>query len=327
MLLLSDIKGQSNAVRHLSNSLSLGRIANGYLFSGPRGVGRVKSAKAFIMALVCQNAPGQVEACGQCPSCRKINDLQHPDVLWVKPEKKKTRTIKIDEIRKAKGVLNLKPFTSPVSVCVIEDAHVMTPEASNALLKVLEEPPGSALLILITHKKELLFETVVSRCAEVRFHSLSVKDTKDIIMQEAADIDEEAAYFLAYFSQGSPGRALEMIEEGLLQRKDVLYGMVEEIVKEERASCLNWDSDDRDILLEDLEMLIMLLRDIALGKEALNEMILDKDITGTEMYKFFERYPTEKIYGIMERLIKVKLALTGNVNPKLVAQVLPGMIK
>ncbi|MFC1548397.1 DNA polymerase III subunit delta' [Candidatus Omnitrophota bacterium] len=325
MVLLKDIKGQDNAVRYLARSMSSGRIAGSYLFSGPRGVGRGLTAKAFIAALICGNKDTQGNVCGLCPACKRIDTLEHPDILWISPGKNKK--IKIEEIRNVKEALSLKPFESPVNVCVIEDAHMMTREASNALLKVLEEPPGHSIIILITNKKELLLETVISRCMEVRFRPMPVSEAKDIIMELVKDTDEEMAYFLAYFSQGSPGRALEMIDEGLLERKDDLIGIIDNIVKERNPSCLNWDQENRDVLLEDLEMLIMFFRDMVMGKEGVNAAVIDEDLFDTEMYRFFEKYQAGKIYDIVEKLVNMKWALVGNVNPKLVAQALPGILK
>jgi len=323
MVLLNAIKGQKNAVKYLSNSLSLNRIANSYLFSGPEGTGRVPTAKAFIMALICKDGGAPEGACGVCASCRRIDTLEHPDIVWIKPEKNKT--IKIEEIRKVKDRLNLKPYESDRNVCVVEDAHAMTVEASNALLKILEEPPGNSVLILATNKKELLLETVISRCSEVRFHSLSMEDTKNIVMEDS-DIAEDKAYFLAYFSQGSPGRALEMIEEDVLHRKDTLLGLVDNIVEEENAGCLNWDEASKDQLIEDIEMLIMFFRDITIGREGLEDKVFDRTIMKTGMYDFFKKYPTAKIYDTIDRLIRLKRGLMGNVNPKLVTQVLPGQL-
>jgi len=203
---------------------------------------------------------------------------------------------------------------------------MMTAEAANALLKVMEEPPGRSLIILITDKKELLLQTVVSRCSEVRFCPLPVADTREIIMS-ASGVDEETAMFLAYFSQGSPGRALLMIEEGFRERRDEFISMIDSIANESAPACLNWNSEDKNRLLEDLEMLIMFFRDVAMGKEGLKDLILDKDAAGTDMYRFFGKYTMDKIYGTVERLIKIKLALPGNINPKLVAQALPGIIR
>ncbi|MGB2601864.1 MAG: DNA polymerase III subunit delta' [Candidatus Omnitrophota bacterium] len=325
MVLLKDVKGQNNVIRYLSNSLSSGRTYSSYLFTGPEGVGRTLVAKAFVMALMCDDKPNDTDSCGECPTCRRIEAGDHPDIIWIKPEKNKA--IKIEQVRGAKDALSLKPYESKRIVCVIEDAHLMTRDAANALLKVLEEPPGHSVIILTTNKKELLLETVISRCSEVRFRSLSIADTKDIIMREDESLDEEFALFLAHFSQGSPGRALEMVEEGVLERKDSILGILDTVVKEENSVCLNWDIENKTGLLEDIDILIMVFRDIVLASEGAVDMIVDKDVLGTEAYSYFEKYPVDEIYSIVEKLVNMRRALMGNVNPKLVAQALPGMLK
>jgi DNA polymerase-3 subunit delta' len=299
-------------------------MAKSYLFFGPEGVGRALTAKAFLAAIMCRAAKDPHEACLGCPTCMRVNELSHPDIMWVNAGKNKK--IKIEDIRKARDILNLKPYEASLNACVIEDAHMMTQEASNALLKVLEEPPAGSLLILISSKKELLLPTVISRCTEVRFNPLPVDQAKDIIMN-CSELDEESAYFLAYFSEGSPGKALEVVKEGVLRRKEDLAGALKRIAMEKDASCLTWDQERKDVILEDLELLIMFFRDIVLGKEGLQEFVLDKNLIDTEMYRFFKEYPVEKISNIIEKLISLKQALLGNVNPKLVAQALPGYLK
>ncbi len=325
MILFNDIKGQDNAIRYLRNIMSSGRIAGSYLFSGPRGVGRALTAKAFIAALICPESRGKGTPCGVCPDCRKIETSGHPDVIWIKPPKNKN--IKIENIRAARDELNLKPFGSLFNACVIEDAHMMTREASNALLKILEEPPARSIIVLITNKKELLLETVISRCMEVRFRPLTVPVTKELVMGAARGLGEDDALFLARFSQGSPGKALEMIEEGVVDRKDALIRMVDGMIGERDPSCMNWDQENKDLLLEDLEVLLMFFRDIALGKEDAGEMVIDDDVIRSDMFAFFRRSSVDSIYDIVERIIEMKWALMGNVNPKLVAQALPGILK
>ncbi len=310
MVLLKNIQAQNNAVRYLSGSLSSGKRAKSFLFFGPEGVGRALTAKAFLAAIMCPEASGPDEACGGCPSCRRIEGLSHPDIMWIAPGRNKK--IKIEEIRKIRDALNLKPYEGVSSACVIENAHMMTTESANALLKVLEEPPGNSLLILISSKKELLLPTVVSRCTGVRFNSLPVETAKDIIMSHS-EVDEGAARFLAHFSEGAPGRALEILTEGVLQRKDDLLEMLKKVSDDSGRSSLPWDKEGKDDLLEDLELLVMFFRDIALEKP--------------EMRFFSGKYPTERISGIVERLVELKWSLLGNVNPKLVAQVLPGILK
>jgi len=326
MLLLKDIKGQNNAVKYLSNCILSGRIANSYLFTGPEGVGRASCAKAFIAELICpENRESKRGACGRCPVCKRLDAFEHPDVKWISPGK--NASVKIDEIRAARELLNLKPFEAARGVCVIEDAHMMTVEASNALLKVLEEPPGGSLIILMTAKKEMLLETVISRCAEVRFQTLPYEVTREIIRGNAGGINEETAGFLAYFSQGSPGRAIRMMNEGLSERKREMISLIEEIAGGKDAAYMNWDTGDKDRLLDDLEMMIMFFRDMALEKEGLARIVLDKEVVGTGMYRFYEKYSAKDVYRIMGDLIRLRVDLAGSINPKLVAQVLPEFLR
>lgn len=319
---LKDIKGQDNAVRFLSRSISSGRLASSYLFAGPRGVGRALTAKVFIKILLCKEREDSF--CGICPSCRKVEEGEHPDVLWIKPEKNKS--IKIAEVRKIRDILNLKPYEASLSVAVIEDAHMMTSEAQNALLKVLEDTPEESIIILISDKKELLLPTVVSRCSEVRFSLLPIPDAKEIIMKET-DLPPEEATFLSYYSQGSPGMAIGLVEEGVAERKEKLISIIGDIAREEYSSLLNWDTENKDTLIEDIDLLVIFFRDIALGKEGMEDLILDKDLVNSEGYTFFKTWNVKELQEVVERLIKIRKALAGNVNPKLVAQALPGAIK
>jgi len=320
MVLLNEIRGQDNAVRFLSGSLRSGRTANGYLFSGPEGVGKGLAAKAFLAELMCrEKAQGtRSGACGSCSVCRRIFSAEHPDVMWISPDKNKN--IKIEEIRKARDMVSLKPFEASVSACVLEDAHMMTTEASNALLKVLEEPPGKSLFILISAKRELLLPTVISRCLEVPFHSLSVEETKSVLVQ-IASLDDKTADFLAYFSEGSPGRALEMVESNVFTRKDELVDMIGDFFREKEPSCLNWDVETREDLLEDLELLILIFRDMGMKKAGLQDMVLDKRAEWED--DVLSACSMDKVYRVIGMLIDLKWALKGNANAKLVAQLLP----
>lgn len=322
-MLLKDIKGQDNAIRYLTNSISTGNLARSYLFSGPRGVGRALSAKAFIMALVCPEKKSPAEACLTCHACRKIENNNHPDVTWIIPEKNKT--VRIQEVRRIKEALSLKPFESPLAVCVIEDAHAMTVPASNALLKILEEPQESSILILISDKRELLLETIISRCSEVRFNFLAIDIAEKIIKSNIDGLKEDEAGFLAYFSQGSPGIAIEIKEEGLEEKKEEIIRLLTSINEEEYMSKLGWIHDDKDNLLEDTEILLMLLRDAALARDGLEGMMIDKKFKKSGLYEILTGYDIDRIYNMTKRLVELKKALISNVNSKVVAGLLPGV--
>lgn len=320
---MSDIKGQDNAVRYLSCSILGGRVAGSYLFSGPEGVGRALTARAFIAALSCTSLTDGHRPCLRCPACRRIHSGEHPDVRWIKPEK--NRAVRIEQIRKAKDALYLKPFEAGKSVCVIEDAHLMTREASNALLKVLEEPPGDAIMILITHRKRDLLPTVVSRCVEVRFSFLPVDDAAEVIRGTLGPMDGEKARFYAAMSQGSPGTAVSLIEDGVLDRKEKVISFVERILDGEDPLCLNWPASGRDEMLEDIELIITLLRDAVLCGAGLAELAVGSGY-GERLDRLASVYTADRIYEVISGLLEKKAAVAGNVNPRLISQTLPAGI-
>ncbi|MFH1394741.1 MAG: DNA polymerase III subunit delta' [Candidatus Omnitrophota bacterium] len=324
MILLSEIKGQDNAVKYLSNCIKAGRIAGSFLFCGPEGTGRALAAKSFVKALICSKKTEEEKGCERCFTCRKIDGGSHPDIVWIKPEKNKK--IKIEEIRNVKEVLSLKPYEAGVSACVIEDAHMITQEAANALLKILEEPPKTAVIILITSRKELLLATVVSRCSEVRFSCLPIELAKSIVMKQS-DLKDSDAYFLACLAQGSPGKALEMMNEDIGERKRECLAMLEQILDEDGCACLSWPRESKDYLIEDVEMMIMFFRDVVMEKEGVKNVVFDKNIFDSKMYSFFKKSGINEIYEIVEKLVNIRRALMGNVNPKLAAQILPGRLK
>jgi DNA polymerase III subunit delta' len=181
------------------------------------------------------------------------------------------------------------------------------------------------MIVLISDKKELLLPTVVSRCSEVRFRPLSISDTKDIILRNSG-VDDATAGFLAYFSQGSPGVALRMASEGLSERRASLTGMVASLDSGEHPECMGWDTENKDELIEDMDTLIMLLRDTVFEKEGMADMVLDRDLMERAGKRVTQDKGVSAVYRAVEKLIGLKSALIGNVNPKIVAQALPGIM-
>src|SRR5689334_15856643 len=159
------IIGQERNIAVLRRTLASGKIAHAYLFSGIGGCGKKKSALALIEALFC----GRDEGCGSCPSCRKIAALSHPDLHLVEPE---GAFIKIDQVRALQKDLAYRPFEASRKACIIDGADRLNPAAGNALLKTLEEPPGSALIILLTSAVDNVLPTIRSRCQQLSFHGL-----------------------------------------------------------------------------------------------------------------------------------------------------------
>lgn len=208
---LSQVLSQRPAKALLESALKKERLAHSYLFCGPKGVGKRTTALAFIYHLFCVSSAES--PCGECLGCRKLKKGVHPDLMTISPEK---RDIRIDTIRSIERFIRFSPLEAPYKVILMERAEKMNPEAGNALLKSLEEPPTYAFFILLTENPKHLLPTIISRSQIVRFHPLP-KETIRQYLVTARGYEEQMAETLAELSSGSLGRALEMAERGLLE--------------------------------------------------------------------------------------------------------------
>ncbi|MGE5172273.1 MAG: DNA polymerase III subunit delta', partial [Betaproteobacteria bacterium] len=189
----------------MKRALANKTLAHAYLFSGETGIGKKMTALALAAAVNCANS-GPGGGCGECPSCRKVASGGHPDVHLVIPDGDE---IKIDQIRQVQADLALMPFEGVKKTLIVDSAECMNPASSNAFLKTLEEPPGDALIILITSMPQSLLSTIRSRCQEVRFQPLP-RHTLARALVKKRGLSEGDAWFLAALAQGSMGRGLEM---------------------------------------------------------------------------------------------------------------------
>ena len=208
---LEEIKYQKPAINLLKLALKKDRLSHAYLFTGIKGVGKETTARAFILHLFCEK--NRDNPCKECKSCRKVSKGVHPDILELSPEK---REITIKQVREVINFLKYAPLEASYKVILIKDAEKLNPEASNALLKSLEEPPEYALFILLTENFTQLLPTIVSRTQVVRFRSLP----EGFIAEELKKkywLEEEIALTLARVAQGSLGLAIEIAEKGVIE--------------------------------------------------------------------------------------------------------------
>ncbi len=203
-MLLSGIRGQDPAIAILRNALTHDRLAHAYLFIGPAGVGKKQTALALAHAVQCNEA--NPDGCGTCTSCVQVTAGTHPDLRVVGPEAGK-QSIAIDQVRDLQRVLSLRPVQGKKKIAILEDAHSLTPQAQSALLKMVEEPSGDALLVLLTLNSASLSRPLLSRCQQVRFASLPTPVIEEILVR-TQDKEPALAHTLALYSRGSIGRAL-----------------------------------------------------------------------------------------------------------------------
>ncbi|MDR2708632.1 MAG: DNA polymerase III subunit gamma/tau [Elusimicrobiota bacterium] len=207
-----DVMGQDHICQILKNAIESGRIANAYLFNGPRGCGKTTMARIFAKALNCQNGP-TAEPCGKCPNCIEISQGSSLDVIELDGASNRG----IEEIRELRSNVNFAPANSKYKIYIIDEAHQITPAAFNALLKTLEEPPAHAVFIMATTEQHKFPITILSRCQRYRFRLLSSKDMtaviKNIASKENFEIDDAALDIIISASGGSMRDALSLLDQ------------------------------------------------------------------------------------------------------------------
>lgn len=221
-----EVAGQKPIVQTLENALKTNRIAHAYLFAGPRGTGKTTMAKLFAKALNCEEGLGH--QCNRCQNCLEINSGAHPDVIEIDAASNNG----VDDVRDLIEKINYSPIKGKYKVYIIDEVHMMTPSAFNALLKTLEEPPTNVIFILATTEPHKVIPTILSRCQRYNFAKVSDKDIKDRIIDifktEDVDYDDKALDVLIKLADGGVRDALSMLEQVLaysgnrLQEKAVL---------------------------------------------------------------------------------------------------------
>ena len=295
----NEIIGHKDIISRLDQAVINKHVASAFLFSGPDGIGKKLVALRLAQALNCRqfNSEGP---CQQCASCRKIAALNHVEVKVITREEK-AKNLKIEQIFQLQADISLRPVEADKKVYIIDDAHTLTRDAANCLLKTLEEPPLDSLLILITANPSVLLSTVLSRCQKIKFKSLPRQEVMRRLQEEGA-LASDSAHFLADFAGGSLGLAQVFLEKGILEKKAELDEFIEGMPQEDitavlaRAQTYGRDKEQAKIWLD------LLL------------------YTCAQRYHSICALPepsTERYEEIIELILRAKKDLTVNVNLQL----------
>ena len=317
-----DVVGHKDILKYISSAVENNRVSHAYILNGERGSGKKMLANLFAMTLLCET--GDNEPCGKCHSCKQAESGNHPDIITVTHDK--PNTISVDDIRtQVNNTVDIKPYQGPYKVYIIPQADMMTPQAQNAILKTIEEPPSYAVFLLLTENAETLLPTINSRCVMLKLRN--IKDTliKKYLM-ENLEIPDYKADMCTAFAQGNMGRAImlansdhfnEIREEAVQLLKHINEMELNEIV----AAVKNISVYKLEIT-DYLDIIMIWYRDVLLYK-ATKE--IDKVVFKDQLQSIKEQARKSSYEGIeliLESLEKAKARLKANVNFDLVMELL-----
>ena len=215
-----EVAGQKHIIRTLRNALANNKIAHAYLFCGPRGTGKTTMAKLFAKALNCEEGLGH--QCNKCSNCIEITEGSHPDVIEIDAASNNG----VEQVRDLIDKVNYLPIKGKYKVYIIDEVHMMTDNAFNALLKTLEEPPAHVIFILATTEPHNIIPTILSRCQRYDFTKVSDGDIEDrmmtILEKEGVQYDKEAVRAIISLADGGMRDALSILDQILAYSNNTL---------------------------------------------------------------------------------------------------------
>ena len=216
----SEVVGQEYIVKTLVNAIRNNKIAHAYLFAGPRGTGKTTIAKLFAKAINCQNFDG--ESCDECNNCKAYLEGNHPDII----ELDAASNNGVDDVREIIEQVPYAPLIGKYKVYIIDEVHMLTQQAFNALLKTLEEPPAHVIFILATTDPQKIIPTVLSRCQRYNFSKITLYEIQkrmiEVLDRENIPYDEKAVSEVARMAEGGMRDALSILEQCLAYNPEKL---------------------------------------------------------------------------------------------------------
>lgn len=309
-----DIIGHEQIIEHLQNAIELDKVSHAYIINGEKGTGKMLLADAFALTLQCEKQ--ERIPCLKCRSCKQTLSGNQPDIIHVTHEK--PGSISVDEIRtQLNNDIQVKPYSSPRKIYIIDEADKLTVQAQNALLKTIEEPPEYAVIVMLTSNADALLPTILSRCV-----LLSIKPVKDAVLKrylmERLKVPDYKADLSIAFARGNVGKAVALAssENFDVIKKDAL-DMLRYLEDMEIHEVVAWVKKTADYKLEIndfLDILTVWFRDVLLFKATndVNMLIFKDEIK--EIKKKAARSSYSGLEEIVNAIEKAKVRLNANVN-------------
>lgn len=294
----------------LTRLLNGGRLCHAYLFYGKKGIGKKTFAKYMAAGVLCKSQDKQ-KPCGVCSSCKKLESSNHPDI-FILDSKDAKNSIHIDTIRDIRQDAYIIPNESECKVYIIPNAHNMSISAFNALLKVLEEPPATAMFILTAESKSAVPETILSRCIPLAVYPLSTQECINALTELVSDKDEAEIKLAAEQSNGILGRALELLDSEIdLTANNIKKSIFNGIIKMneyEILKALSLVKTNKETMFQVIDELMIGIRNSVMHKLNVTQ------IEDEQLQKLSDRLTTKQAELIVNLLQRASDKIQGNAN-------------
>ena len=269
-----DIVGQKSVIAHIKKAIEAHTVSHAYIINGESGMGKKMLAEIFSTTLQCER--GTSEPCMECRSCRQAAGRNHPDIKWVSHEK--PASISVEEIREQLvNDMAIKPYSGRYKIYIIDEGEKMTPAAQNALLKTIEEPPSYGVIMILSANKEMLLQTILSRCVSLNLRPIPNNDIKYYLINNQKTPDYQAV-LAARFAGGNLGRAIDIVSSDSFvhMKEDVVRALknIDRMTASDMNQTIKEMSAYKNVMDSYLNLVTMWFRDVLLYKCANhNEMI------------------------------------------------------
>lgn len=328
-----DVYGQEEVVTVIKNAIANGKVSHAYLFSGPRGTGKTTVAKIIARLVNCEHLVDS-KPCGKCYNCLNFNNSN--DIVEIDAASNNG----VDEIRELRDKINLVPSNAKYKVYIIDEVHMLTNQAFNALLKTLEEPPSHVIFILATTEPSKIPLTISSRCQKFRFSKISdnkiVDRLKDIVKLENINIDNDALFEIARVSDGGMRDSINMLDQLISYSNskitlsdvyavngsvsyDELFTLINDIYNNDKVDIINFvdklDNEGKEII-KFLQELLIFLKDVILYKNA--KILSNIEIKNDYIIKTSKLYSDNLLYDLIENLNDVQNAIKSSTHGSII---------
>lgn len=313
MTTFKDVIGHESIIGHFKSSIEQGKVAHAYLIHGEKGTGKKLLAGLFAKTLQCE--AGGTDPCGKCRSCVQCDTGNQPDIIWVNHEK--PTVISVDDIREQvnKDII-VRPYGSRYKIYIIPQGELMNPQAQNALLKTIEEPPEYAIILLLTNNIDKMLPTILSRCITLNLKPVGELDMMDYLSKLGVPMTK--AKFCVEFAFGNLGKAVrlatsdeynEIKQQSVQILKDInrmeIYELVDSV---KRMSKFKLDIYDY------IDLMMMWYRDILMLKVSgsPDKLLFKEDYSTLKQQANYISF--EGIENVLAAMDKAKVRLEANVN-------------